>query len=320
MKILLPTSITLDQSALGAEAGDELVSYDPTVNIAPEHHDADVLVAWGNTNDQLKDAAAHLQQVELVQALLAGPDQARAAGFRPEAVIASGSGLHSKTVAEHTLALALNFVRFLPTLAEHQAQKNWATELGGPQELHPADQVTTLLGAKVTIWGFGSIGQATARLFDTFGAEVTGIARSAGERAGFPVVATDDIDSVLETTDILVMILPNSEETKNSLDAARLAKLPQRAYVINVGRGPTVNEADLIEALNSGSIAGAAVDVVVEEPLPASNPLWDAKNIIITPHSAGGRPVEPEALIKQNLQALRDARAGKDADWRNKMN
>ena len=319
MKILLPTSITLDQSALGAEAGDELVSYDPTVNIAPEHHDADVLVAWGNTNDQLKDAAAHLQQVELVQALLAGPDQARAAGFRPEAVIASGSGLHSKTVAEHTLALALNFVRFLPTLAEHQAQKNWATELGGPQELHPADQVTTLLGAKVTIWGFGSIGQATARLFDTFGAEVTGIARSAGERAGFPVVATDDIDSVLETTDILVMILPNSEETKNSLDAARLAKLPQRAYVINVGRGPTVNEADLIEALNSGSIAGA-VDVVVEEPLPASNPLWDAKNIIITPHSAGGRPVEPEALIKQNLQALRDARAGKDADWRNKMN
>ena len=168
MKILLPTSITLDQSALGVEAGDELVSYDPTVNIAPEHHDADVLVAWGNTNDQLKDAAAHLQQVELVQALLAGPDQARAAGFRPEAVIASGSGLHSKTVAEHTLALALNFVRFLPTLAEHQAQKNWATELGGPQELHPADQVTTLLGAKVTIWGFGSIGQATARLFDAF--------------------------------------------------------------------------------------------------------------------------------------------------------
>lgn len=320
MKILLPTSITLDQSALGAEPEDELVSYDPAVNIAPEHHDADVLVAWGNTNDQLKDAATHLTQVGLVQALLAGPDQARAVGFRPEAVIASGSGLHSKTVAEHTLALALNFVRFLPTLAEHQAQKNWATELGGPQELHPADQVTTLLGAKVTIWGFGSIGQATARLFAAFGAEVTGIARSAGERAGFPVVATEDIDSVLETTDILVMILPNSEETKNSLDAARLAKLPQRAYIINVGRGPTVNEADLIEALNSGSIAGAAVDVVVEEPLPATDPLWGAKNIIITPHSAGGRPVEPEALIQQNLQALRDARAGKDANWRNKMN
>lgn len=320
MKILLPTSITLNQDALGLEPGDEAVSYDPAVNIAPEHRDADVLVAWGNTNEQLKDAATHLQQVELVQALLAGPDQARAAGFRPEAVIASGSGLHSKTVAEHALALTLNFVRFLPTLAEHQAKNNWATELGGPQELHPADQVTTLLGAKVTIWGFGSIGRETALLFKAFGAEVTGVARSAGERYGFPVVATDDVDSVLETTDILVMILPNSEETKNSLDAARLAKLPNRAYVINVGRGPTVNEADLIEALNSGQIAGAGIDVTVTEPLPASDPLWGAKNLVITPHSAGGRPVYPEALIKQNLQALRDTRAGKDADWRNKMN
>ncbi|WP_237189739.1 NAD(P)-dependent oxidoreductase [Rothia nasimurium] len=320
MKILLPTSITLNQDALGLEPGDEAVSYDPAVNIAPEHRDADVLVAWGNTNEQLKDAATHLQQVELVQALLAGPDQARAAGFRPEAVIASGSGLHSKTVAEHALALTLNFVRFLPTLAEHQAKNNWATELGGPQELHPADQVTTLLGAKVTIWGFGSIGRETALLFKAFGAEVTGVARSAGERYGFPVVATDDVDSVLETTDILVMILPNSEETKNSLDAARLAKLPNRAYVINVGRGPTVNEADLIEALNSGQIAGAGIDVTVTEPLPASDPLWGAKNLVITPHSAGGRPVDPEALIKQNLQALRDTRAGVEADWRNKMN
>ncbi|WP_421083885.1 NAD(P)-dependent oxidoreductase [Rothia nasimurium] len=320
MKILLPTSITLDQAALGLESGDEVVSYDPAVNIAPEHRDADVLVAWGNTNEQLKDAATHLDRVELVQALLAGPDQARAAGFRSEAVIASGSGLHSKTVAEHALALTLNFVRFLPTLAEHQAKNNWASELGGPQELHPANQVTTLLGAKVTIWGFGSIGRETALLFKAFGAEVTGVARSAGERYGFPVVATEDVDSVLETTDILVMILPNSEETQNSLNAARLAKLPNRAYVINVGRGPTVNEADLIEALNSGQIAGAGLDVTVTEPLPSTDPLWGAKNLVITPHSAGGRPVDPEALIKQNLQALRDTRAGVEANWRNKMN
>lgn len=320
MKILAPTSITLDESRLGLEADDQLVSYDPATNIDPEHYDADVLIAWANTNDQLKDAATHLEKVELVQALLAGPDQARAAGFRSGAVITSGIGLHSKTVAEHALALTLNFVRFLPTLAQHQAKNNWASELGGAQELHPENQVTTLLDAKVTIWGFGSIGQATARLFEAFGAQVTGIARSAGERAGFPVVADDQLDEVLKTTDVLVMILPNSEETKNSLDAARLAQLPERAYVINVGRGPTVNEADLIEALNSGSIAGAALDVVVEEPLPSTDPLWEAKNLIITPHSAGGRPVDPESLIAQNLQALRDELAGREAQWRNRMN
>lgn len=320
MKILVPTSVALDESRLGLEAGDGLVAYDPAVNIAPEHYDADVLVAWANTNEQLKDAAAHLGQVKLVQALLAGPDQARAAGFRPEAVITSGIGLHSKTVAEHALALTLNFVRFLPTLAEHQANKNWAGELGGAQELHPEDQVTTLLGARVTIWGFGSIGQTAAHLFKAFGAEVTGVAQSAGERDGFPVVATEDIDSILPTTDVLVMILPNSESTQNVLDAARLAKLPRRAYVINVGRGPTVNEADLVQALNEGVIAGAGIDVAVTEPLPASDPLWGAKNLVVTPHSAGGRPVDPESLIAQNLQALRDELAGREANWRNRMN
>ncbi|MDO4898703.1 MAG: NAD(P)-dependent oxidoreductase [Rothia sp. (in: high G+C Gram-positive bacteria)] len=320
MKILVPTSVSLDDARLGLESGDTLVPYDPAVNIAPEHYDADVLVAWANTNEQLQDAAAHLEKVQLVQALLAGPDQARAAGFRGEAVITSGIGLHSKTVAEHALALTLNFVRFLPTLAEHQSNKHWAGELGGAQELYPENQVTTLLNARVTIWGFGSIGQATARLFEAFGAKVTGVAQSAGERAGFKVIATEDIDQILPETDILVMILPNSESTQNALDAARLAKLPNRAYVINVGRGPTVNEADLVAALNTGQIAGAGIDVAVTEPLPASSDLWAAQNIVITPHSAGGRPVDPEALIAQNLQALRDTRAGQPAHWRNKMN
>ncbi|MBM7052156.1 NAD(P)-dependent oxidoreductase [Rothia sp. ZJ1223] len=319
MKILVPTSVTLDESRLGLTDEDTIVSYDPKAPLAEADYDADVLISWANTNDQLKDAASNLSQVKLVQALLAGPDQARAAGFRDEAVITSGIGLHSKTVAEHAVALTLNFVRFLPTLADHQERNHWASELGGAQELYPENQVTTLLNANVTIWGFGSIGQATARLFDAFGAKVTGVARSAGERAGFPVVATEDIDPLLEKTDILVMILPTSDETTNALDSCKLEKLPKRSYLINVGRGTTVDEEALIAALNTGEIAGAAVDVVVEEPLPADSPLWGAKNLIITPHSAGGRPVNPEDLIAHNLQALRDAEAGQEPNWRNKM-
>ena len=82
-------------------------------------------------------------------ALLAGPDAVRAAGFTPDAAICAGVGLHSKTVAEHALALTLNFVRFLPTLAQATAEHRWAEELGGAQELHPKDQVTTLLDANV---------------------------------------------------------------------------------------------------------------------------------------------------------------------------
>lgn len=319
MKILVPTSVKLDESQFGLHDGDTTVSYDPATPIDPKDYDADVLISWANTNEQLADTAKNLKDVRLVQALLAGPDQARAAGFRDEAAICSGVGLHSLTVAEHALALTLNFVRFLPTNYENTKKNYWASELGGAQELHPEDQVTTLLDANVTIWGFGSIGKETARLFKAFGANVTGVARSAGERDGFTVITEDDLNEQLEKTDVLVMILPTSDATNKALNAERLSHLRSRAYVINVGRGTTVDEEALVEALNAGKIAGAGLDVASVEPYPEDGVLWTAQNIIVTPHAAGGRPVGAEELIAQNLQALRDADAGKDADWRNKF-
>jgi len=198
MKILIPTSITLDEEKLGLEPGDTVRHYNPTEPIAEEDTDAEVLIAWANTADQLAGSARRMKNVGLIQALLAGPDAVRAAGFTPDAAICAGVGLHSKTVAEHALALTLNFVRFLPTLAQATAEHRWAEELGGAQELHPKDQVTTLLDANVLVWGFGSIGQETARLFKAFGANVTGVAQSAGERSGFPVIATEQIDEYLQ--------------------------------------------------------------------------------------------------------------------------
>lgn len=319
MKILVPTSVKLDESKFGLQDGDTTVSYDPTTPIDSKDYDADVLISWANTNEQLADAAKNLKEVRLVQALLAGPDQARAAGFRDEAAICSGVGLHSLTVAEHALALTLHFVRFLATNYENTRKNHWAGELGGAQELHSADQVTTLLDANVTIWGFGSIGKETARLFKAFGANVTGVARSAGERDGFPVITEDQLDAQLEKTDVLVMILPTSDATNKALNAEHLSHLPSRAYVINVGRGTTVDEDALVEALNADRIAGAGLDVASVEPYPEDGVLWTAKNLIVTPHAAGGRPVGAEELIAQNLQALRDTDAGKDANWRNKF-
>lgn len=87
------------------------------------------------------------------------------------------------------------------------------------------------------------------------------------------------------------MILPATAETAHVLDAERLAALPDHAYVVNVGRGATVDEDALVRALTEGRIAGAALDVTAVEPLPAESPLWDAPNLILTPHAAGGRPV-----------------------------
>lgn len=315
MKILLPTSIELDAQTLPLEPGDVVAEYDPTQPVHEEDADAEVLVVWGNTDDQLADAAQRLTDLKLIQALLAGPDQIKKAGFGEDVVVCAGIGLHDRTVSEHALALSLSLVRFLPELARRQERREWASELGGAQPLHPEGApITTLLGAHVTIWGFGSIGQTLAPLFTALGAKVSGIARSTGERAGYLVVATEEKDELLARTDLLVMILPSGEATADSLDAAVLKTLPDTAYVVNVGRGSTVDEAALIEALEEGRIAGAAIDVAKTEPLPAEDPLWGAPHLIITPHAAGGRPVGAEELIGHNLKALRG-----DGEFRNRM-
>jgi phosphoglycerate dehydrogenase-like enzyme len=133
---------------------------------------------------------------------------------------------------------------------------------------------------------------------------VRGVGRSAGERAGFPVVAEDGLEAELQQTDVLVMILPSTPATARMLDAGRLAALPQHAFVVNVGRGSTVDEPALVAALTEGRIAGAALDVTEVEPLPADSPLWDAPNLLFTPHAAGGRPVGSDELVAANLAAL----------------
>jgi phosphoglycerate dehydrogenase-like enzyme len=133
---------------------------------------------------------------------------------------------------------------------------------------------------------------------------VRGVARSSGERSGFAVVAEEDIRQELGQTDVLVLILPSTPATAGALDADRLAALPAHAYVVNVGRGSTVDEPALVAALSEGRLAGAALDVTSTEPLPADSPLWNAPNLVLTPHAAGGRPVGADELISANLAAL----------------
>jgi phosphoglycerate dehydrogenase-like enzyme len=107
----------------------------------------------------------------------------------------------------------------------------------------------------VLVWGFGNIGQNLAPLLQALGAQVTGVGRSAGERAGFPVVAQDQLEAELGQTDVLVMILPATEATTHALDAARLAALPRHAFVVNVGRGTTVDEPALLAELVRTNLA-----------------------------------------------------------------
>jgi phosphoglycerate dehydrogenase-like enzyme len=306
MKLLVPDSIDLDLNM-----PEEVVPVRYAVDrpLPDEHTDAEALVVWGNPPHLLQDAAQRLNRLRWVQTLAAGPDAVLAAQFPADVIITAGQTLHDEPVAEHALALVLAAARRLNLLIRAQIGHRWAGELGGLQPVAPVNDVRTLRGARVTIWGFGGIAATLAPHLTALGAIVTGVARSAGERSGFPVVAAEDLPTVLPRTDILIMILPATPDTARILGIAQLALLPAHAWLINVGRGSTVDEAAILDAIRSRRLSGAALDVFDTEPLPAESGLWDEPNIIITPHAAGGRPVGAAELITSNLAALRTGAA-----------
>jgi phosphoglycerate dehydrogenase-like enzyme len=301
MKLLLPDSIELE---LDVPDGVQSVVYSIARPIPAEHTDAEALVVWGNPAGQLRDAAERLTRLRWVQTLAAGPDAVLQAGFAPEVVVTAGTGLHDTTVAEHALALTLAAARRLNLLIRAQVGHRWAGELGGMQPVREVDSFRTLREARVAIWGFGGIAGTLAPYLAALGAHVTGIANTAGQRHGFPVVVAADFPRLLPSTDVLIMILPATPDTMRALNADVLALLPAHAWLVNVGRGSTVDEAAVLDALRGGRLGGAALDVFDTEPLPPGSGLWDEPNVIITPHAAGGRPLGAADRIAQNMAAF----------------
>ncbi|HWS32095.1 MAG TPA: phosphoglycerate dehydrogenase [Actinoplanes sp.] len=298
MKVLLPDTIDLDPQL---PAGTVTAVYDVRAPIPAGHTDAEVLVVWGNTAANLADAARRLTALRWVQTLAAGPDAVLAAGFAGDVQVTAGLGLHDRTVTEHTLGLVLAAARRLNLLIRAQIGHRWAGELGGLQPVRPTGSFRTLNGANVLIWGFGGIAGRLSPLLTALGANVTGVARTAGTRHGFPVVTENGLPDLLPTTDLLINILPATPETTGIVGTAVLDRLPAHAWLVNVGRGSTVDETALLTAIRSGRLAGAALDVFATEPLPASSPLWDEPGVIITPHAAGGRPEGASGLLTANL-------------------
>lgn len=297
MKILVPSLVPFSTEIA------EVVSYDPSAPIPNEHTDAQGIVIWGVSDDLLADAASRLRALEWVQLLSAGSDAALAAGFGDGVAITSGRSLHDAPVAEHALALILAAARRLHTFVRAQIGHRWASELGGIQPEPSPGLFSTLRGANVVIWGYGSIGSTLALHLRSLGAYVTGVATRARTEGEVSVITTAELPALLPATDVLVMILPSKPETERALDANLIDALPPHAWLVNCGRGTTVDEPALIDALRGHRIGGAALDVTSEEPLPPASELWDLPNAIITPHAAGGRPLGAGELINHNLQA-----------------
>ncbi|WP_129669832.1 NAD(P)-dependent oxidoreductase [Phytoactinopolyspora endophytica] len=308
VQILLPTTI---DTRIPMPDGATAVAYDPAAPLPESAKTADGLVLWGGAKDLPEVAARELPGLRWVQTLGAGYENVVAAGFDETVTICNGASLHDATVAEHALMLSLAAARRVDVFVRDQMERRWG-DRGGLQDLDNARELTTLAGARVVVWGFGGIGQTLAPYLRMLGADVTGVARSAGERAGFPVVTEDDVDRLLPETDVLVMILPGVEDNKHALDERRIGLLPRTSWLVNVGRGNTVDEAALVRALAAGRIGGAALDVFEVEPLPAESGLWALDNVIVSPHAAGGRPRGYADLIAQNASALLGS-----GTWRN---
>lgn len=301
MKLLYPTSLALDIESLKGFVP-SLHSYDVRQPIPDDLTDAEIMVTWCNSSDNLKDAAKKLKNLKWIQSLAAGPNDVLNAGFDKSVTVTTGSGLHDHTVAEHTLALLLNAARKFYEMRDYQLQGKWPQHLGGPQPDRPKGKFTSLRGANVTIWGFGNIAKTLTPHLLSLGANVRGIARSSGIRNGIEVYGEDKIGELLGKTDALVMILPGSEATKHVLNKERLGMLPDHAWIVNVGRGTSIDEEALADALDQGKIGGAALDVFEKEPLPEGSRFWKTPNTIISPHAAGGRPQGSEELIAHNLR------------------
>ncbi len=199
----------------------------------------------------------------------------------PDCLLTNSAGAYGTTISEHLIMVCLMLLRRQMEYTEIIREGGWRVLPGGIRSLH---------GSRITVLGTGDIGTQFARRARAFSpARIVGVRRSArpGDPAFDEIRTIDELDGLLPQTDLLVMALPSTPETAGILSRERMALLPQGAYVVNVGRGTAVDQDALIDALNSGRLAGASLDVVVPEPLPADHPLRGAKNLLLTPHVAG---------------------------------
>jgi phosphoglycerate dehydrogenase-like enzyme len=243
--------------------------------------EADVLVVSGLWRNEMLEAAGRLR---FIQSISAGTDQfdkqkLAAAGVR----LASAQGGNERAVAEHAIALILALARQLHLARDNQAGRIWRPMIGDRSR-----REDELGGHTLVIVGLGRIGLRLAALASAFGMRVVGVRRRSGSEPNVErIIAPAALAGALAEADFVALTCPLTPETEGLIDAAALAAMKPGAYLINVARGRVVDEVALIEALQAGRIAGAGIDTVHEEPLPAASPLWAMPQVLLTPHSAG---------------------------------
>jgi len=257
---------------------------------------AEVLYGFPNEEPaQLAWAVRIAPGLRFVQCVYAGAgQQVRAAGLTAEELqrvrFSSSAGVHATPLAEWSLFGILAFRKGLPRLLADQKARRWGH--------YPVDE---LHGATVLVVGLGEIGRETARLAAAFGMRVLSVRRHEG-----------DLDALLPEADAVVVTLPLTDETQGLIGRARIERMKPGAVFVNVGRGGVVDEDALVDALRSGHLRGAALDVFAHEPLPPESPLWELDNVILSPHTSALSVHENARIVELFAENLRRYLAGEE--------
>ncbi len=251
------------------------------------------LFAWPDA-DMIRQAS----RLRWIQALTAGIDFLPLKEIEEQGIIlTSGRGIHKIYIAEYAIAAMINLARNFHLMFRNQLEGKWDRSV-------PQDEIN---GSAVGILGLGSIGQEIARKAYMLGMRVIGAKNDPAPVEGVQqVYGPAELDEVFKQSDYIINLLPESPATIGLVDKSYFSLMKKSACFINLGRGSTVNQTDLLEALQNKAIRALVSDVYDKEPLPEDHPLWQLDNVILTPHIAGVSPKYLQRamdIVEYNLQA-----------------
>ena len=250
-------------------------------SLPAELPDTDIFVGYSLRADQL----THAKKLKWIHSTAAGVAQLMYPELRDSGILVTNpSGVFSIPMAEHTMGLLVALARNFPDSVRHQDHSNW----GQQQMWDKPQKLTELNGQLLLIVGFGSIGRELAKRARAFDMRVRGVTRSGNGDSALAekIVPAAQLNEALPHADYVVIAAPETTETRRLIGAGQIALMKPGARLINIGRGSLLDESALIRALESGRLAGAALDVTSAEPLPPESRLWKAPNLFITPHTS----------------------------------
>lgn len=266
--------------------------------------DAEVLFIWGGSGKMPEAWCTASKKLQWVNSFSAGVNPIMDGTISKLPIrLTNAKGIHGKTMGVTTMGYIISFLRHFPKLLTQQKAHVWDKSC--------ASTLREPTGLTVGIIGAGAIASEVARLCKAMDMTVLGVKRSVTPLENYDkVYSNTEMDEVLAVSDFVVLLTPLTDATRGLIGAEQLAKMKSSAVLINIARGPVVDTAALVDALQRGVIAGAALDAVDPEPLNADSPLWDMENVIITPHCSADSTLYMDRAMAQFCENIRHFEKG----------